>query len=107
TFQHRTAKRIMELVRSLRPEARLVVGGYDASLAPEAYEAPSPGRADFIVRGEGEGMRACSGGTPCWGGRSTSSKLRAVARSTAVFARSSRCAAETSTPLILNVSSRT
>jgi len=54
TFQRRTATRIMELVRSLRPEARLAVGGYDPSLAPEAYEASSPGRADFIVRGEGE-----------------------------------------------------
>src|SRR6266850_6987833 len=54
TFQRRTATRVMELVRSLRPEARFAVGGYDPSLAPEAYEAPSPGRADFIVRGEGE-----------------------------------------------------
>jgi radical SAM superfamily enzyme YgiQ (UPF0313 family) len=51
TFQRRTAKRVVELVRSLRPAARVVVGGYDPSLAPEAY---TDGTADFIVRGEGE-----------------------------------------------------
>jgi radical SAM superfamily enzyme YgiQ (UPF0313 family) len=51
TFQRRTAKRVVELVRALRPQARIVVGGYDPSLAPEAY---TDGTADFIVRGEGE-----------------------------------------------------
>src|SRR5512143_1656425 len=51
TFQRRTAKRVVELVRSLRPQARIVVGGYDPSLAPEAY---TDGTADFVVRGEGE-----------------------------------------------------
>src|SRR5712692_8691914 len=54
TFQRRTAKKIIEMVRSLRPDVRIVVGGYDPSLAPEAYAVPSPGGADFIVRGEGE-----------------------------------------------------
>ena len=54
TFQRRTAKGIIGLVRSLSPEARIVVGGYDPSLAPEAYAVPQPGGADFIVRGEGE-----------------------------------------------------
>src|SRR5262245_11699228 len=53
TFQRGTARKIVELVRALRPQARIVVGGYDPSLAPEAYAA-SPGGADFIVRGEGE-----------------------------------------------------
>jgi anaerobic magnesium-protoporphyrin IX monomethyl ester cyclase len=53
TFQRHTALRIVELVRRLRPVARIVVGGYDASLAPEAYMAPDAG-VDFIVRGEGE-----------------------------------------------------
>ncbi len=51
TFQRRTAKRIAALVRALRPQARIVAGGYDPSLAPEAY---ADGTADFIVRGEGE-----------------------------------------------------
>jgi radical SAM superfamily enzyme YgiQ (UPF0313 family) len=54
TFQRRTAKRIIEFVRSLRPEVRVVVGGYDPSLAPEAYAETSHGGADFVVRGEGE-----------------------------------------------------
>ena len=53
TFQRHTALRIVELVRRLRPVTRVVVGGYDASLAPEAYMAPDAG-VDFIVRGEGE-----------------------------------------------------
>ncbi|HET8947007.1 MAG TPA: radical SAM protein [Candidatus Polarisedimenticolia bacterium] len=54
TFQRRTAMKLIALVRSLCPDARIVVGGYDPSLAPEAYAVSSPGGADFIVRGEGE-----------------------------------------------------
>src|SRR5262245_10738353 len=53
TFQRRTALDIIQLVRALRPGVRIVVGGYDPSLAPEAYTDPMRG-ADFIVRGEGE-----------------------------------------------------
>ena len=53
TFQRKTAKKIIEMVRSLRPAVRIVVGGYDPSLAPEAYMDGS--EVDFIVRGEGEG----------------------------------------------------
>ncbi|HEX7138780.1 MAG TPA: radical SAM protein, partial [Vicinamibacterales bacterium] len=52
TFQRKTALQIARLVRLIRPSARIVVGGYDPSLAPDAYE-PSPD-IDFIVRGEGE-----------------------------------------------------
>jgi len=52
TFQRATAFRIARLVKTLRPSARIVVGGYDPSLAPEAYE--SCGDIDFLVRGEGE-----------------------------------------------------
>src|SRR5262245_42459122 len=54
TFQRRTAKRIIDYVRSLRPDVRIVVGGYDPSLAPEAYAEASTGGADFVVRGERE-----------------------------------------------------
>jgi anaerobic magnesium-protoporphyrin IX monomethyl ester cyclase len=54
TFQRRTAHRLIELVRALRPGVRIVVGGYDPSLAPDAYADPGFGGADFIVRGEGE-----------------------------------------------------
>jgi len=52
TFQRATAFKIARLVRDLRPGARIVVGGYDPSLAPGAYE-PCPD-VEFIVRGEGE-----------------------------------------------------
>src|SRR5579864_3665471 len=51
TFQRRTAGRIMELVRGLRPNVKIVVGGYDPSLAPEAYEDMG---VDYLVRSEGE-----------------------------------------------------
>jgi anaerobic magnesium-protoporphyrin IX monomethyl ester cyclase len=50
TFQRKTAKRIIALVRQFLPHSWIVVGGYDPSLAPEAYGES----ADFIVRGEGE-----------------------------------------------------
>jgi len=52
SFQRRTATRIIHLIRCLKPDVRIVVGGYDPSLAPEAY-MEMPG-VDFIVRGEGE-----------------------------------------------------
>ena len=54
TFQRKTAKGIIDLVRMRRPRARIVVGGYDPSLAPEAYTEDPDGGVDFIVRGEGE-----------------------------------------------------
>ncbi|HWH71158.1 MAG TPA: radical SAM protein, partial [Candidatus Sulfotelmatobacter sp.] len=54
TFQRPTAHKIIQLVRALRPSARIVVGGYDPSLAPEAYPASGDAAVDFIVRGEGE-----------------------------------------------------
>ena len=51
TFQRRTAGRIIELVRALKPDLKIVVGGYDPSLVPDAYE---PWQVDYLVRGEGE-----------------------------------------------------
>ena len=53
TFQRATARKIIALVRSLKPDVRIVVGGYDPSLAPEAWAHPDLG-VDFIVRGEGD-----------------------------------------------------
>jgi anaerobic magnesium-protoporphyrin IX monomethyl ester cyclase len=53
TFQRRTARRIVNLVRSLRPAARIVVGGYDPSLATDVYEREG-WDVDAIVRGEGD-----------------------------------------------------
>src|SRR5215510_9624998 len=52
TFQRRTAVRIIHLLKSLKSDVRIVVGGYDPSLAPDAYT--SIPAVDFIVRGEGE-----------------------------------------------------
>jgi radical SAM superfamily enzyme YgiQ (UPF0313 family) len=68
TFQRATARRIIGLVRSMRSDVRIVVGGYDPSLAPEAWTHPSLG-VDFIVRGEGDItfrdlVRALDGGCP-------------------------------------------
>lgn len=51
TFQRRTAGHIIDLVRALKPSAKIVVGGYDPSLASKAYEEMG---VDYIVRGEGE-----------------------------------------------------
>ena len=51
TFQRRTAGRIIDFVRAMKPDIKIVVGGYDPSLAPEAYE---PMSVDYLVRGEGE-----------------------------------------------------
>src|SRR6202166_4431629 len=51
TFQRRTAGRIIDLVRDLRPGAKIVVSGYDPSLAPEAYENMG---VDYLVRSEAE-----------------------------------------------------
>jgi radical SAM superfamily enzyme YgiQ (UPF0313 family) len=53
TFQRSTARRIIAFVRSLLPDVRIVVGGYDPSLAPEAWTHPALG-VDAIVRGEGD-----------------------------------------------------
>jgi len=54
TFQRKTALKIVELVRALKPDVRIVAGGYDPSLATEAYTGLGAASADFIVRGEGE-----------------------------------------------------
>jgi len=53
TFQRGTARRIISLIRSLKPDVRIAVGGYDPSLAPDAWIDPALG-VDFIVRGEGD-----------------------------------------------------
>jgi len=52
TFQRTTALGLASFIRTLRPGVRIVVGGYDPSLAPRAYEAHAD--VDFVVRGEGE-----------------------------------------------------
>jgi radical SAM superfamily enzyme YgiQ (UPF0313 family) len=54
TFQRKTAKKIIELVRALKPELSIIVGGYDPSMAPGAYTDLTDSGVDFVVRGEGE-----------------------------------------------------
>ncbi|MEK6302138.1 MAG: radical SAM protein [Acidobacteriota bacterium] len=54
TFQRKTAFKIIELIRALRPGVRVAVGGYDPSLDAQAYQDNSHGVVDFIVRGEGD-----------------------------------------------------
>ncbi len=52
TFQRDTAFQIARLVKMLRPGAVVVAGGYDPTLAPDAYEPAAD--IDLLVRGEGE-----------------------------------------------------
>ncbi len=51
TFQRHTALGLARVIRQRRPDAHIVAGGYDPSLAPAAYDDSA---VDFIVRGEGE-----------------------------------------------------
>jgi radical SAM superfamily enzyme YgiQ (UPF0313 family) len=53
TFQRRTALALIRLIRRIKAHVPIVVGGYDPSLAPEAYEPPACG-VDYLVRGEGD-----------------------------------------------------
>src|SRR5262245_26637858 len=53
TFQRKTALKIAALVRSLKPQTKIVAGGYDPSLASDVYEDPAL-NVDIIVRGEGD-----------------------------------------------------
>src|SRR5690348_508887 len=53
TFQRKTALKIAALLSSLKPGLKIVMGGYDPSLAPDAYKHENS-NVDFIVRGEGE-----------------------------------------------------
>ncbi len=52
TFQRRTALRLIRRLRAWCPNAVLVAGGYDPSLATEAWTGPDG--VDVVVRGEGE-----------------------------------------------------
>jgi radical SAM superfamily enzyme YgiQ (UPF0313 family) len=53
TFQRRTARQLISFIKARLPGVRIVVGGYDPSLAPEAWTDPRLG-VDVIVRGEGD-----------------------------------------------------
>ena len=53
TFQRKTALRLVRWIRHIDPRVTVIAGGYDPSLAPEAYADPDTG-VDYLVRGEGE-----------------------------------------------------
>jgi radical SAM superfamily enzyme YgiQ (UPF0313 family) len=53
TFQRKTALRLVKWIRRIDPAVTVVAGGYDPSLAPDAYGDPATA-VDYLVRGEGE-----------------------------------------------------
>jgi radical SAM superfamily enzyme YgiQ (UPF0313 family) len=54
-WQYDTCVRIAHLLKELRPEVKIVIGGYHATLmAEEIAESPEAKWIDFMVRGEGE-----------------------------------------------------
>ncbi len=54
-WQYDTCVKIAHLIKELRPETKIVIGGYHASLmAEEIAASPEAKWIDFIVRGEGE-----------------------------------------------------
>ena len=62
TFQRGTAFSIARLVKALRPAARIVAGGYDPSLAPDAYEAPPTSTSSAARRLPVRALRALEAG---------------------------------------------
>ena len=50
TFQRTTALALARFIRILRPQATIVVGGYDPSLAPDAYTQATPTACPLPVR---------------------------------------------------------
>jgi radical SAM superfamily enzyme YgiQ (UPF0313 family) len=55
TWQYDTCVRIAHLLKELRPEVRIVIGGYHATLMHEEIAASQEAKwIDFMIRGEGE-----------------------------------------------------
>lgn len=55
TWQYDTCVKIAQLIKTLLPKAKLVLGGYHATLMyREIVDSPAASLFDFIVRGEGE-----------------------------------------------------
>ncbi len=54
-WQYGTCTRVIRLIRRVHPRARIVIGGYHATLMyNEIAASPEARQIDFIVRGEGE-----------------------------------------------------
>lgn len=55
TFQYPTACQVAHLVKSIRPDAKIVLGGYHATLAfQQIADDPCASSIDYLIRGEGE-----------------------------------------------------
>lgn len=55
TWQYDTCIKIAHLIKELRPEVRIVIGGYHATLMHEEIATDKEARwIDFMIRGEGE-----------------------------------------------------
>jgi radical SAM superfamily enzyme YgiQ (UPF0313 family) len=54
SFQYKSALEVMSICREVAPGARIVLGGYHASLAYEQLTEGNSAPFDFLVRGEGE-----------------------------------------------------
>ena len=54
-WQYDTCVKIARLLKQLRPETRIVIGGYHATLMyEEIADFPAAAYFDFMIRGEGE-----------------------------------------------------
>ena len=53
SFQYQSAVTVMGICRERAPRARIVIGGYHATLAREELTCGSPAPFDYLVRGEG------------------------------------------------------
>ena len=54
-WQFDTCIKIAHLIKELRPEVKIVIGGYHATLMPEEIaDSPEARWIDFMIRGEGE-----------------------------------------------------
>ena len=54
-WQYDTCIKLIHLIKSVRPEVKIAIGGYHATLMDEEIAAAEEGQAiDFIIRGEGE-----------------------------------------------------
>jgi len=54
SFQYQSAREVMAICRACAPAAKIVLGGYHASLAHAEITEGSPPPFDFLIRGEGE-----------------------------------------------------
>ncbi len=54
SFQFQSARKVSEIVRQINPDAKMVIGGYHATMQYESIAREEGFQFDFIIRGEGE-----------------------------------------------------